>query len=550
MAMAASATQLARGGITLTTLCSLPGSGSTTSNITSKPLLVGDELYGVTSLGGLNNAGYVFSVPVNGGSPTVLCNLASCGLSNSRSSLTLVGNTLFGTAMNGINNGGGVFSVPITGGTPSAVATFPSTAGGPEGDLLLANGNLYGTFANVNGYGGVYSLPVTGGTPNILATFNGSNGTTPTAGMVLSNNTLYGFTCSGGAFGGGTAYSLPLTGGTPTLLASLNSSSSFWNGPSCTPLLLNGVLYGTSERGGAYGEGYVFSVPAGGGPVTILGSMTTADPNPRGSLTLIGNQLYGTTGDQSLYSYGDVFSVPVSGGALTDVADFLPYSPSNSLSGLTLANNVLYGTTAYSRNSSSLGGAFSVSLSQLVARSSTLLGESTPSSAFGNLLSPTLLKLNASSKISSAAITFSAASSGYVDLSDSESSGVEIMGLTVNDSDPSGLTPDLSQLIAQIDSTTACGCAVSASTVDPDGIMASQFPGNTYNFFVTFGTPNGPFNGNTDYLAFDFTQLDGTTNTLSATGLGVVLSVPEPSMVTISCIAIAGWTLSRRPTAR
>jgi autotransporter-associated beta strand protein/uncharacterized repeat protein (TIGR03803 family) len=104
--------------------------------------------------------------------------------------------------------------------------------------------------------------------------------------------------------------------------------------------------------GGANLEGTVFSLPLGGGSLTVL----TAFGNHNGavplSLTVVGNSLYGTTveggpGYTGASGRGTVFSIPLSGGSPTIVASFSGsngYSPNG---GLTVVGNSLYGTTAY-----------------------------------------------------------------------------------------------------------------------------------------------------------------------------------------------------------
>ena len=62
-------------------------------------------------------------------------------------------------------------------------------------------------------------------------------------------------------------------------------------------LTLSGnTLYGTTQYGGANGDGTVFSVPLSGGSPTVLASFNGSNGNePLGGLTLSGNTLYGTT---------------------------------------------------------------------------------------------------------------------------------------------------------------------------------------------------------------------------------------------------------------
>ena len=217
-------------GQTLTVLASFNGNNGQLPQ--ADLTLSGNTLYGTTTGGGANGYGTVFSVPVTGGSPTVL---ASFDGSNGRypaGGLTISGNNLYGTTYYGGTIAGGmcgvVFSVPVTGGSPTVLASFDGSNGQwPEADLTLSGNILYGTTneGGANGYGTVFSVPVTGGSPTVLTSFNGSNGQYLYAGVTISGNNLYGTTEVGGDNGDGVVFSLPLSGGSPTVLASFNGSN-------------------------------------------------------------------------------------------------------------------------------------------------------------------------------------------------------------------------------------------------------------------------------------------------------------------------------------
>ena len=107
---------------------------------------------------------------------------------------------------------------------------------------------------------GLVATHVHAQTPAVLASFNGSNGQNPYAALTLSGSRLYGTTRHGGENGGGTVFSLPVSGGTPTVLASFNGSNGQFP---LAGLTLGGdgnTLYGTTDYGGAYGDGTVFAV--------------------------------------------------------------------------------------------------------------------------------------------------------------------------------------------------------------------------------------------------------------------------------------------------
>ena len=227
--------------------------------------LSGGTLYGTTLLGGNlfgggNGAGAVFSLPVGGGSPTVLASFNDSNGNNPYCGLTLSGSTLYGTCDINSTVAGAVFSVPASGGSPTVLASLTGIGGqNPYASLTLSGGTLYGTTAGYNNNGAVFSVPVNGGSPTLLASFNGSNGANPIGGLTLSGHTLYGTTRNGGAYGDGTVFSVPLSGGSPTVLASFNGSNGQY--PLYGNLTLVGsTLYRATLEGGADGDGTVFAL--------------------------------------------------------------------------------------------------------------------------------------------------------------------------------------------------------------------------------------------------------------------------------------------------
>ncbi len=122
--------------------------------------LSGSTLYGTTGGGGANGYGEVFSLPVSGGTPAVLASFNNTNGSNPNGSLTLSGDgsTFYGTtAQGGANGDGAVFSVPVSGGTPTLLASFNSANGAyPTWQSDAESGNtLYGTIGGggANGKG-------------------------------------------------------------------------------------------------------------------------------------------------------------------------------------------------------------------------------------------------------------------------------------------------------------------------------------------------------------------------------------------------------------
>ncbi|MGO9515975.1 MAG: choice-of-anchor tandem repeat GloVer-containing protein [Candidatus Korobacteraceae bacterium] len=188
-----------------------------------------------------------------------------------------------------------------------------------SGVIFDQSGNLYGTtyYGGAHGYGAVYQLTPSGSgwTENVLYSFqNGSDGSAVAAGLVFDSvGNLYGAATTGGSAGGGTVFELTPSGGHWTL--SVLYSFSGGGGPASS-LVMDGLgnLYGTTVSDGANGAGNVFKLtPTGGGwSYTNLYDFTGGNDGgePFGSLVLDANgNLYGTTEAGGANGDGVVFEI-------------------------------------------------------------------------------------------------------------------------------------------------------------------------------------------------------------------------------------------------
>ena len=304
---------------TINTLASFSGNNGNGPNAGVTVSADGTTLYATTDGGGANNEGAVFSVPVTGGTPTILAslNVPAFAANATVGGLTLIGSTLYGTVQGDeFTSNGEVYSVPVSGGTPTVVADFNNANGVyPIDGLTLIGSTFYGTTyrGGNSGNGEVFSVPVAGGVPTAIASFNGANGASPFGGLTLgANGTLYGTTTTGGANNDGTVFSIPVGGRTLTTLATFNGTNGGVPGGDLT--LIGSTLYGVSASGGANNDGTVFSVPMGGGTPTDLVSFNgTNGSGPRGTLTLSGGTLYGTTLQGGVDNDGTIFSLTLNG---------------------------------------------------------------------------------------------------------------------------------------------------------------------------------------------------------------------------------------------
>jgi len=187
-------------------------------------ILSGNTLYGATYNGGTSGGGTVFAINTDGTGFTNLHSFPRSNGANPNGGLILSGSTLYGTTYDG---GGGLGSSGC--GTVFAVST------------------------NGTGFTNLYSFTRCG--------FGNSDGANPHAGLVLSGSTLYGTAVLGGSFGSGdgTLFAVNTDGTGFTNLHNFGFSDG--NYPSAGLVLSGNTLYGTATFGGSSAYyGTVFSL--------------------------------------------------------------------------------------------------------------------------------------------------------------------------------------------------------------------------------------------------------------------------------------------------
>src|ERR1044071_5904591 len=212
--------------------------GSDGANPRAGLISSGNTLYGTASQGGSSDNGTVFAVNTDGTGFTNLHSFTATAdfiYTNSdgaspRAGLVLSGNTLYGTAVSGSVSGyGTVFAVNTDGSGFTNLHTFTaapypytnSDGANPYAGLILSGDTLYGTALSGgnSSYGTVFAVNTNGTGFTNLHSFtarvvdgNGyytnTDGTYPTAALILSGDTLYGTAAEGGRAGHGTVFSL------------------------------------------------------------------------------------------------------------------------------------------------------------------------------------------------------------------------------------------------------------------------------------------------------------------------------------------------------
>jgi uncharacterized repeat protein (TIGR03803 family) len=180
-------------------------------------VLSGDTLFGTARNGGMSGNGTVFAVKRSGTTFTTLHSFSARTGSppvNSDGAIPVApliasGNTLYGTASVGGSSGyGTIFAVNVDGTGFKVIHAFTGSDGAyPNAGLVLSGTTLYGTavgsgswgsgtvFAvNINGTGFMILHAFSAESTNASDGYTNSDGASPTGGLILSGNTLYGTT--------------------------------------------------------------------------------------------------------------------------------------------------------------------------------------------------------------------------------------------------------------------------------------------------------------------------------------------------------------------
>jgi uncharacterized repeat protein (TIGR03803 family) len=237
----------------------------------------------------------------------------------------LYGTATYGGNMAGICNGSGCGTVfelqKVSGGWQIKVLyTFSGDTDGahPIGGLVFdKSGNLFGTASyagNQSAYGTVFELSPSAGawTESTVYTFQGNgDGANPIAGLTAGGaGVFYGTTERGGAGNLGTVYQLTKvsSGWKETILHSFNGKDgSLLTGGAL--LLRQGTLYDTTDTGGTFNQGTIFSLTPSTQTFTVLYSFNGTDGGFAGGgmVSDSAGNLYGVTTYGGKSGYGVVF---------------------------------------------------------------------------------------------------------------------------------------------------------------------------------------------------------------------------------------------------
>ncbi len=290
---------------------------------------VDGTLYGTTYAGGRSSRGTVYSISKTGAERVVHAFAGDSDGAHPAAGLVDVDGTLYGTTAFGgggtcLTSGrplgcGTIFSI-TTSGTEKVAYAFTSERDGeyPQAGLVAMKDTLYGTtYAGGRDAEGTV-FRITAGVKKVLHNFGaGSDGRNPQAALIYAKDTLYGTTLHGGDVSQyeGTVFSIRTTGAKYGVLHDFSGTPDGAN-PQAPLIYVNGVLYGTTENGGANSNegGTVYSISTGGAENVLHSFSGGSDGNyPVAGVidengTLYGTTFKGGTGSGS-YGFGTVYAL-------------------------------------------------------------------------------------------------------------------------------------------------------------------------------------------------------------------------------------------------
>ncbi len=326
-------------GSNMTILHEFAGSPNDGSSPYGSLIQNGSVLYGMTFGGGGDFSGTIFSINTNGTGFTILHEFAGGANdgANPLNSLVIEGSVLYGmTEYGGDDNEGTIFSINTNGTGFTLLHEFAGGVGDgaqPDGSLLKDGSVLYGmTFiGGTNNSGIIFSINTNGTGYTILHEFahTTDNGAQPYRNSLIQNGSvLYGMTWNGGEDDVGVIFSINKNGTGFTLLHEFVGGVGDGSLPEGDLLLIDSTLYGMTSSGGDWGT--IFSIDTDGSDYTLIHEFSGEDEGgtPKGSLIYDGSTFYGMTSADGDDNYGAVFSFSLSDPTPTPTPS--PGSQSNS----------------------------------------------------------------------------------------------------------------------------------------------------------------------------------------------------------------------------
>ncbi len=318
--------------------------------------LIGQTLYGTAYQGGTNDLGTIFKLQTNGTSFQGLHVFG--GTADGRrpqASFFVDGSTLYSTtSQGGLYGRGTVYKIGSDGGSYQVLRNLTDFTQYPTAAPILVDGNLYGTtvYGGSSGAGLIYRLSTDGASLQDVHIFDGfaADAAWSHSSLTQVGSKLFGISQSGGLYNSGAIFSLNPDGSDYQVLYEFNGLAHDGSWPASSLIVSDSVLYGTTRLGGASNRGTVFKINTDGSGYQLLHEFAGGagdGAEPRASLTLVGDTLYGTTGLGGASDLGTVFKINTDGSGFDSLHEFVggDNDGSQPWASLTFDGSNLYGTT-------------------------------------------------------------------------------------------------------------------------------------------------------------------------------------------------------------
>lgn len=319
-------------------------------------------LYGTTSLGGSRGLGGLFKINQDGGQYRVIYSFNEDLGGGDIPEAPLVLSTdgaLYGTTVSGgVEHRGTIFKVNKDGTHYRTLFSFRDNDYDYDYNdyyyniyiIQGADGALYGTqsLRGPSPFGCVFRVNRDGSQFHEILTFSKHNGAEPNCAVIQgADGALYGTTRSGGPHDKGIVFKVKTDGSDFQIIHAFRGEDGYQPRGSLIQDS-NGVLYGTTQFGGPYGDGVVFRVNPNGSHFQVLHGFRGSDGSEPFAGVILGSDgyLYGTTSGGGANASGVVFKLRTDGRGFTLLHTFKGedgYAPyANLLEG---QDKALYGTT-------------------------------------------------------------------------------------------------------------------------------------------------------------------------------------------------------------
>jgi uncharacterized repeat protein (TIGR03803 family) len=320
-------------------------------------LLAGPDgaLYGTTYQGGSAGRGTIFAIKGDGSGFRLLHQFRSVGDDGRRPYADLVfgsDGAIYGTTeMGGTNDGGTIFRIRPDGSDYQVLFRFFSASGyWPRGQMLEApDGYLYSTtqYGGPDGVGTVYRIRPDGSGFQMLHSMD-PGGDADTGLTLGSDGRLFGVTSLGGVTESGTIFRVNRDGTDFQILHQFQGLPA-QDGIEPDGRLLelsDGLLYGTTERGGIGfpGFGIIYRISKDGTGYEVLRRLNPTNGDPAGVTSEL---IQGSDGALYSTTSGSVFKIRPDGSGVEVLHRFVR-GPNDGFFGRGVefgANGVLYGAT-------------------------------------------------------------------------------------------------------------------------------------------------------------------------------------------------------------